>query len=187
MAQNPDTSKCNITCFQKVRLTEPEFKHAHELDSDELKNIRDEYIKRRIGFAPVGIVIAAVLFVLWITGVIEKLSVFSEVIEGVILFLFAVSWGTSAYLVVRCIFALGIVSHIKKQNFYWHVGYITHKKLLWTFLKWENYYIVDNEYCSRTDFDPFYKRGTEVYFLYFPAIMKNSYMGGIVVRKNTTD
>lgn len=47
MVQNPDTKRVNITSFQEVRLTESEFKHARELDSDELKNIRDEYFKKR--------------------------------------------------------------------------------------------------------------------------------------------
>ncbi len=62
-------------------------------------------------------------------------------------------------------------------------GYITHKKLLRTVFGWRQYYIVDNEYCSRTFLDPFYRKGTEVYFLYFPGFMNDSYMGGIVVRK----
>ena len=32
-------------------------------------------------------------------------------------------------------------------------------------------------------FDPFYRKGTEVYFLYFPGFMRGSYMGGVVVKK----
>jgi hypothetical protein len=47
----------------------------------------------------------------------------------------------------------------------------------------DHYYIVDDEYCSRVCFDPFYFKGTEVYFLYFPGFMRGSYLGGIVVRK----
>ena len=132
MVQDTDTNKGSITRFQEVRLAEAEFKNARELDSSELKNIRDEYIKRRIGFSPVVIVVAAVLFVLWITDVIQKLYVFSDFITNVIIILLAISWAISAYLVVRCIFALQIVSQINKQDFYWHAGYITHKKLLRT-------------------------------------------------------
>ena len=174
----------NITSYQEVKLKESEFKKASDLDSSELKYIRDEYIKKRIGLSPVAIVISAVLFVLWITGVIQKLYVFSDVITNVIIFLLAFSWATSTYLVVRCIFTLQIVAKINKQDFYWHAGYITQKKLLWIALGWERYNIVDDEYCSRTVFDPFYRKGTEVYFIYFPGFMKSSYMGGIVVRKN---
>ena len=185
MEQDSNTQNGKIFCYQEVRLKESEFKNAHELDSSELKCIRDEYFKRTFTYTIIGIIVSAMLFVLWINGVIDMLYVFSDVITTVIMLLVAFIWAMSAYLIVRCIIALEVVSKINKQEFYWHVGHITRKRRLWIkhSLMWEHYYIVDDEYCSRRVFDPVYKKGTEVYFLYFPGFKKSSYMGGIVVKK----
>ena len=185
MERNPDNHKERLICYQEVRLKDTEFKNARELDSSELKSIRDEYFKRTFIYPLIGIIIAAVLFVLWINGVIDKLYVFSEAVTTVIMFLLAFIWGVSAFFFVCCIISLQVVSKINKQNFYWHVGHITRKRMLWIkqCICWEHYYIVDDEYCSRRVFDPIYRKGTEVYFLYFPDFMKYSYMGGIVVKK----
>lgn len=185
MEQNTDIKRVKIRHYQQVRLSESEFKNARELDSSELKSIRDEYFKRTFVYPLIGIIFAAVVAVLWFAGFIEKLYVFSDVITTVIMLLVAFSIGMSAYLAVRCINSLIFVSKINQQDFYWHVGYITRWKSLWIvrFFCKDFYYLIDDKYCSRAVFDPIYRKGTEVYFLYFPGFMKSSYMGGIVVRK----
>lgn len=185
MEQNTDIKRVKIRHYQEVRLSESEFKNARELDSSELKSIRDEYFKRTFVYPLIGIIFSVVVAVLWFAGFIEKLYVFSDVITTVIMLLAASIIGMSAFWTVRCINSLTFVSKINQQDFYWHVGYITRRKSLWIirFFCRDFYYLIDDKYCSRTVFDPFYRKGTEVYFLYFPGFMKSSYMGGIVVRK----
>ena len=186
MEQDLNTKKGNIRCFKEVELRESEFKKASELDSGEFKNIRDEYFKKTVIYPLIGIFIAAAVFALWPAGVIYKFYELSEAISAVLMFLVACSAAVMVYLAVRCVFSLTIVAKINKQDFWWHAGRITRRKRLWSaFLRLDLYYIVDDEYCSRAVFDPFYIKKTEAYFLYFPGFMKNSLMGGIVVRKNS--
>ena len=185
MEQNTDIKRVKIRHYQQVRLSESEFKNARELDSSELKSIRDEYFKRTFVYSLIGIIFAAVVAVLWFAGFIEKLYVFSDVITTVVILLTAFCITMGAFWTVRCIISLIVISKINEQNFYWHAGYITARRRLWTikYLRMDYYYIIDDKYCSRAVFDPIYRKGTEVYFLYFPGFMKSSYMGGIVVRK----
>lgn len=182
MEQDPDNKKKTIRCFKEVELRESEFKKAGELDPDEIKNIRDEYLKRTVIYPLIWIVITAPVFVFGLACVLPK---FYESSVAVLAVFFPIMLcGTlSISLAVRCISSLTILSKIKKQDFWWHAGTITRKKLLWIPLSRKYYYIVDDEYCSQRYFDPFYRKGTEVYFLYFPNFMKSSYMGGIVVRR----
>lgn len=186
MEQYPDKKRGKINQYQKVIITESEFKKACELDSGELTNIRNEFFKRTFVYPLIGIIFAAVLFVLWINGIIQMLYVYSDVITTVVMLLVAFCIAMSAYWTVRCIDALIFVSKINKQDFYWRVGHITARRRLWTikFLRMDFYYIIDDEYCSRTVFDPFYRKGTEVYFLCFPGFWESALIGGIVVKKH---
>jgi hypothetical protein len=185
MEQDQDIKKKKIRRFQEVELRESEFRKACELDSDEFKNIRNEYFKRTFVNHLIWIIIWAAVFALWPAGVIYKVYDRSEAVGGVLILLVAIGAAMCTFLAVRCIFSLVIISKINKQDFYWHEGHITRRKRLWTlpYLRMDFYYLVDDEYCSRTVFDPFYFKATEVYFLYFPDFMKSSLMGGIVVRK----
>ena len=183
MEQNKDTKKKRMRCFKEVELQESEFKKASELDPEEFKNIHDEYFKGTFVYSLVGIFIGAAVFALWPAGIIQMLHEFSEGVEVAAMFLISFGGAMIPYFAVHCIFSLTIVSKINKQDFWWHTGIITHKKKLWIPLSMKYYYIVDDEYCSQRYFDPFYRKGTEVYFLYFPGFMRSSYLGGIVVRK----
>jgi hypothetical protein len=132
----------------------------------------------------IGDLIALTVVALWFAGVIQKLYVISEVIEVVLMLLVAFSVAISAYLTVRCIFSLAVVSRINKKDFWCHTGQITYLGPLWSsFLRLDLYYVVDDEYCSRAFLDPFYIKKSEVYFLYFPVFLRGSLMGGVVVRK----
>lgn len=174
-----------LTSFKKVELRESEFKKACELDGGEFENIRSEYFKETFVSPLIGIIIPAAVVVLWISGVLQQFYVFSDVINYAIMFLAALSVTIVCYKIYRCIISLVIISKINKQDFYWHLGHITCRKRLWTVIpfKKDHYYIVDDEYCSRIIFVPRYRKGTEVYFLYFPGSMEGSYIGGVVVRK----
>ena len=183
MEQDQDVKKKKFRCYKEVTLRVADFKKACELDTDELKNIQDEYFKRTFVYPLIGIFISAAFFALWPAGVIYKVNEFSETFMVALMFLAAFGAAMGTYLFFRCIYALTIVSKIKKQDFWWRTGIITRKKRLWIPLSMRFYYIVDDEYCSQRYFDPFYRKGTEVYFLYFPEFMKGSYMGGVVVRK----
>ena len=169
--------------YQEVSLSETEFKKARELDDGEFENIRKEYLKRMVVYPLIWFFIAAAIFVLWLVGEIQKLYVFSDVINYTIMFLVAITLAIAVYQFSRCILSLAIISKINKRDFYWHAGHITRRKRLWIAFGMDHYYIVDDEYSSRVCFDPFYFEGTEVYFLYFPGFMRGSYLGGIVVRK----
>ena len=183
MYQDPDAKRKKIRSFKEVELRESEFKKASDLDSDEFKNIHDEFFRRTVVNPLIGIFIAAAVFALWPAGILQLLQGFPEGVEIAVMFLIAFCGAMIPYFAVRCIFSLTIVSRIKKKAFWWRTGHITRKKNLWISFGRERYYIVDDEYCSRSSFDPFYRKGTEVYFLYFPGFMRGSYMGGVVVKK----
>jgi len=57
MEQNTDIKRVKIRHYQEVRLSESEFKNARELDSSELKSIRDEYFKRTFVYPLIGMAI----------------------------------------------------------------------------------------------------------------------------------
>ena len=184
MEQDPNINRGKIKYFKEVELRESEFKKASELDSSEFKNIHDEFFLKTVVFRLIGIFISAAFFTAGY-ACIQTVNVFPDVVEYALMFLVAFSASIAAYLISRCIFSLIVVSRINKQDFWWHAGYITQRKRLWSikFLRKDFYYIVDDEYCSQTIFDPLYRKGTEVYFLYLPGFMRYSYIGGIVVRK----
>ena len=73
MEQYPDKKREKIKQYQKVIITESEFKKACELDSGELTNIRNEFFKRTFVYPFIGIIFAAVLF--------ELLLLFTSQIE----------------------------------------------------------------------------------------------------------
>ena len=148
----------NITEYREAVLSETEFKKAGELDSGEFENIRKEFILRNFVIRIIGAVIAATVAAIWNAGV---------------------------FTTARCITSLFLLAKINKQDFYWHAGCITVRKKLWIikYTSWDHYYIIDDEYCSRVVFNPHYRKGTEVYYLYFPEFWKSSYIGGLVVRR----
>ena len=176
MEQDQGIKKKKIRRFQEVELRESEFKKAGELDSDEFKDIRDEYFK--------GTFIYSLIAVMFGAAAAAFAIIYGYAIPTVWLILLAICISLAPVFGFRCIVFLILVSKIKKQDFYWHIGRITHRKRLWLpFFSRVLYYLVDDEYCSRVIFDPFYRKGTEVYFLYFPGFWGSSYIGGIVVRK----
>ena len=69
MEKDPDVKKKRIHCFREVECREPEFKKSSELDSDEFKNIHDEFFMRTVIHPLIGIFIAAAVFSLWPAGV----------------------------------------------------------------------------------------------------------------------
>ena len=68
MEQDSDIKKKKIRRFQEVELRESEFKKASELDSEEFKNIHDEYFKRMVVYPLIFSFIAAAAFALWPSG-----------------------------------------------------------------------------------------------------------------------
>ena len=185
MEQDPNINRGKIKYFKEVELRESEFKKASELDSSEFKNIHDEFFMKTFVFPLILFFVSAAFFAVGYAFIIQTVIVFSDAVEYALMFLVAFSAATAAYMIPRCIFSLIVVSRINKLDFWWHAGYITQRKRLWSikFLRKDFYYIVDDEYCSQTIFDPLYRKGTEVYFLYLPGFMRYSYIGGIVVRK----
>lgn len=178
-------SGTKITEYREVILSETEFKKASELDSSEYEYIRKRYIRDNVIRNLFGIAFATVVTALWFTDITTKVMEFSEVIGNVLLFVVAFSIAISAYLTARIFMSLAFFPKIYKQDFYCHVGNITRKKYLWSikYLRKDHYYIIDDEYCSRAALNPYYRKGTEVYFLYFPGFWERSYIGGIVVKK----
>ena len=175
----------NITEYREAVLSETEFKKAGELDSGEFENIRKEFILRNFVIRIIGAVIAATVAAIWNAGVFKPLYVYSNVIKHAFMFLAAFCIVICVFTTARCITSLFLLAKINKQDFYWHAGCITVRKKLWIikYTSWDHYYIIDDEYCSRVVFNPHYRKGTEVYYLYFPEFWKSSYIGGLVVRR----
>ena len=89
--------------YQEVSLSETEFKKACELDDGEFENIRKEYLKMMVVYPLIWFFIAATIFVLWLVGEIQKLYVFSDVINYTIMFLVAITLAIAVYQFSRCI------------------------------------------------------------------------------------
>ena len=89
--------------------------------------------------------------------------------------------------IFRCIMSLMIISKINKRDFFWRTGSIRGTELLRPIKhagrrQRRFYYLIDDKYNSYIAFSPLYKKGTPVYFLYFPVFSERYYIGGVVVR-----
>ena len=173
-----------------------EFKSANEMDDTLIKVIQHEYFKRTFVNSFIAIFIGIALVGLYIFDLIpqprpmplsEVISTgvsLSDIILTVIMFLVAFCGGMTAYYAGRCIFALTIVSKIKKKKFLWYTGFIQGKEWRYParFSKAHLYYSIDDKYFAQLFVNPKYKKETPVYFLYFPGLSDTSSIGGAVIR-----
>ena len=169
--------------FEKEDLNE--LKSVRELDDALVKRIQGEYFKATFVHSCIALIIPAVIMVLWILGVVQMAYGISEFITNALILLVAISITIFFLNIFRCIASLIFVLKINNKNFLWHEGTIIGKtwKYPATFSKKRKYYSIDDKYFAETFLvNPVYKKGTEVYFLYFPGTSENSTIGGVVVK-----
>ena len=176
-----------------------ELKNASEMDEALLKSIQDEYFKRAVVYSSIKIIFCGAFALLCVFGVIPQPPVMplsqvlsegvkvSDAILSVLMILAAVCATIAVYQIVRCVNFLMILSKIKKQNFMWCEGTVKGRQLKYpgTWGKMESYYSIDDKYFAGTLFNPKYRKGTEVYFLYFPGFSESLHFGGAVIRKTS--
>ena len=158
-----------------------EFKDASELDDTTIKYIRNEFFKKTFVVPFIVVVISVAVFALWAFEIIPKVFGSSDFYDTVVFILVPLSCAFATTLIIRCIFSLIIVSKIRKKKFLWYLGFIRGKNWRYpvAFSKMHKYYSVDDKYFALLSVNPIYKKGTPVYFLYFP---KDANIGGAVVR-----
>ena len=176
-----------------------ELKSADEMDEALLKSIQDEYFKRAVVYSSIKILFCGAFALLHVFGVIPQPPVMplsqllseglkvSDAILSVLMILAMVCATIAVYQIVRCVNFLMILSKIKKQNFMWSEGTVKGSLLKYpgTWGKMESYYSIDDKYFAGTLFNPKYRKGTEVYFLYFPGFSESLHFGGAVIRKTS--
>ena len=158
-----------------------EFKDASELDDTTIKYIRNEFFKKTFVVPFIVVVISVAVFALWAFEIIPKVFGPSDFYDTVVFILVPLSCAFVTTLNIRCIFSLIIVSKIRKKKFLWYLGFIRGKNWRYpvAFSKMHKYYSVDDKYFALLSVNLIYKKGTPVYFLYFP---KDANIGGAVVR-----
>ena len=158
-----------------------EFKDASELDDTTIKYIQNEFFKKTFVVPFIVVVISVAVFALWAFEIIPKVFGPSDFYDTVVFILLPLSCAFATTLNIRCIFSLIIVSKIRKKKFLWYLGFIRGKNWRYpvAFSKMHKYYSVDDKYFALLSVNPIYKKGTPVYFLYFP---KGANIGGAVVR-----
>jgi hypothetical protein len=166
--------------YKEVKLLASEFEKANALDDSELKKIRSEYFKGTFVYSLIVIMIGiavAVYMIFW-----------GYTISVTLLIPAALCIALVPFGILRCIMSFIIVSKIDKRDFFWHTGSIRGTELLRPTKgagrrQRRFYYLIDDKYNSYIAFSPLYKKGTSVYYLYFPVFSERNYIGGVVVRK----
>jgi hypothetical protein len=172
------------------RLIQPndklELKLSSEMDDTLLKSIQDEYFKKTCVYPLIAILISLSVMALWISEVIPKTFGQSDIYDMVFLILVPLSGGVICLDAVRCIISLQMISGIKNREFRWYAGSM--QGLRWrfpgTYTGFMLYYSVDGKYFGQILLNPFYRKGTEVYFLHFPGMSGIASTGGIIVHVN---
>ena len=108
MEQDQDVKKKKIRRFQEVELRESEFKKAGELDSDEFKDIRDEYFK--------GTFIYSLIAVMFGAAAAAFAIIYGYAIPTVWLILLAICISLAPVFGFRCIVFLILVSKIGRAH-----------------------------------------------------------------------
>jgi hypothetical protein len=164
-----------------LKENKSEFKDASELDDTTIKYIQNEFFKKTFVVPFIVVVISVAVFALWAFEIIPKVFGPSDLYDTVVFILVPLSGAFATTLNIRCIFSLIIVSKIRKKKFLWYLGFIRGKNWRYpvAFSKMHKYYSVDDKYFALLSVNPIYKKGTPVYFLYFP---KGANIGGAVVR-----
>ena len=156
-----------------------EFKSASEMDDSTLRGIRKEYFKKTFVYPLIGFLIAIAVAAVCVTGVITALFGSSDLLDTVFLILVPLCGVIVILSEARCILSLITVIKIIRKKFLWYKGVIRGKEWRYptTFSKSNKYYSVDDKYFALILANPYYKKGTEVYYLYFP---KSPYAGAVV-------
>ena len=164
-----------------LKENKSEFKDASELDDTTIKYIQNEFFKKTFVVPFIVVVISVAVFFFFSFEIIPKVFGPSDFYDTVVFILLPLSCAFATTLNIRCIFSLIIVSKIRKKKFLWYLGFIRGKNWRYpvAFSKMHKYYSVDDKYFALLSVNPIYKKGTPVYFLYFP---KGANIGGAVVR-----
>ena len=163
-----------------------EFKSASELDDSTLKNIRKKYFKGTFITSFIVSLISAAVVNVWLifSDTISAAFGYSDLLETAVLILVPLCAALATVLTVRCFFSLIIVSKIRRKKFLWYLGFIRGKNWRYpsSFSRMHKYYSVADKYFALLSVNPIYKKGTAVYFLYFPGLSDHSGIGGAVVK-----
>ena len=163
-----------------------EFKSASELNDSTLKNIRKKYFKKTFitPFVLSLISVAVVNGWLFFSDTISSILGPSDFLDMAVLIVVPLCGALATVMVVRCIFSLIIVSKIRRKKFLWYLGFIRGKNWRYpnSFSRMHKYYSVADKYFALISVNPIYKKGTGVYFLYFPGLSDHSSIGGAVVK-----
>lgn len=174
-----------------------ELKNADEMDETLLKSIQDEYFKGVAVYSFIMFLFAAVFVALYMFDVIPQPPLIplskalsdgvtvSDIVLTVLVVLVAVCLTVMVYQIVRCVYFFIVFAKIKKQKFCWGEGVLKGRRMKWpgTWGRKRSYYSVDDRYFAETMFSPRYRKGTEVYFLYFPGFCESFHFGGVVIRR----
>mgnify|MGYP006328326689 CR=1 FL=1 len=145
-----------------------EFNSAKELDEWIISEIKREYFMGTFVYSIIAIAISAVLVAVTILLAVYEVPVITTlmvIISGV-----AAVWLTPV-LIFRCIMGLIIYFKIKSHVFVWRTGFIDGYdavRVKLTRRSFNYFYLIDDEYYSSIIASPLYRKGTEVYVLYYP-------------------
>ena len=161
-----------------------ELRSVSELDSAVLKSIQDAYFKGTVVRSIIALIIPAAVVALWFAGVIQTFYGTSDVVKYVLILLVAICTVEMMYQIYRIVFSSIFFSKIKSQSFTWAEGTINGRQMKWpgTYGRKNRYYSVDDKFFAQTQFNPSYRKGTTVYFLYFTGLSERPGIGGAVVR-----
>ena len=145
-----------------------EFNSATQLDEWEISEIKREYFMWTFVYSIIGIALLAVL------GAVTCLLFYYEV---PVITLFMVIIGTMSVvmgiplLTFRAVMALIVFFKINSHVFVWRTGYIDgfdSVRIEGARRGHHYFYLIDDEYYCNIVNSPLYRKGKEVYVLYFP-------------------
>lgn len=163
-----------------------EFKSADELDDATLMSIRKKYFKGTfvVPFIVSLISIAILNGCVLLSDDIIRIFGPSDIYDTAVLIVGPLCGALACVLTIRWIFSLIIVSKIRRKKFLYYLGFIRGKNWRYpaSFSRMHKYYSVADKYFALLMVNPIYKKGTGVYFLYFPGLSDHSSIGGAVVK-----
>ena len=145
-----------------------EFNSAKELDEWIISEIKREYFMGTFVYSIIAIAISAVLVAVTILLAVYEVPVITTLM---VIIASVAAAGLIPLLIYRSVMALIIFFKIKSHVFVWRTGYIdgydavrvegNHRSFYY-------FYLIDDEYYSSIIASPLYRKGAEVYVLYFP-------------------
>ena len=145
-----------------------EFNSAKELDEWIISEIKREYFMGTFVYSIIAIAISAVLVA--VTFLLAHYEV--PVITTLMVIIASVAAaGLIPFLIFRSVIALIIFFKINSHVFVWRTGYIDGYdavRVKLTRRSFYYFYLIDDEYYCSIIASPLYRKGAEVYVLYFP-------------------